>query len=272
MISSLGLRRAGNRHFSRAPAAGLGDATPVGVGGGRRGAHRQRQAQGFDDAGHGARGPHHHAGADRRSEAAADQLDLSNVDDAGAVLPPKPAAIRASPQNFTFMMTHHHRPGRYHNCGKIGAGGGHNLGREGLIAAADQHHRVHGLRTNHFLGVHRHQVAQEHRGGVGKTLADRDGGKHHRQAACEHNTALYALDQVGNIAMAWIEITEGIGYADDRAIERVLGITGSLDEGLAQEQREARVTVAGEPFAQATGGFSCRRIVHPAILYCRYSP
>ena len=107
---------------------------------------------------------------------------------------------------------------------------------------------------------------------MSEALADRNGGKHHRQAACEHNAALYALDQVGNIAMARIEITEGIGYADDRAIERVLGIPGSLDEGFAQEQREARVAVAGEPFAQASGCFSCRRIVHPAILYCRYSP
>ena len=72
--------------------------------------------------------------------------------------------------------------------------------------------------------------------------------------------------------MAWIEVTESVGYADDRAVERVVGITGSLDEGLTQEQREARVTVAGEPFAQATGGVSCRRIAHPAILYRRYSP
>ncbi len=183
------------------------------------------------------------------AEAAADQLDLGFVDRAGAVLPPEPAAIGAGAQHFTLVMADHHRPGRHHDGGQIRAGGGHDLSRQGLVAAADHHHRIHRLGTDHLLRIHRHQVAQEHRGGVSETLADRNGGKHHRQTACEHNAALHALDQVRHIAVAWIEVAEGIGHADDRAIERIVGIAHGLDEGFAQEQRETGVTIAGQPFA-----------------------
>ena len=82
-----------------------------------------------------------------------------------------------------------------------------------------------------------------------ETFANRNGGEHHGQSAREQNAALYAFDQVGHIAVAGIVVTEGVGHTDDRAIERVIGITGGFNEGFAQEQREARVTVAGEPFA-----------------------
>ncbi len=87
------------------------------VRGGRRGAHGQRQTQRFDDAGHGAGRAHDHAGADRRGEAAADQLDLGNVDGAGAMLRPEPAAICAGAQHFTPVMAHHHRTCGQHEGG-----------------------------------------------------------------------------------------------------------------------------------------------------------
>ncbi len=109
------LGRAGDGHLSGAPAAGLGNAAAVRVRGGRRGAHGQRQSQRFDDAGHGAGRAHDHAGADRRGEAAADQFDLGNVDGAGAMLRPEPAAIGAGAQHFTPVMAHHHWPGGHHD-------------------------------------------------------------------------------------------------------------------------------------------------------------
>ena len=51
-------------------------------------AHRQRHAQRLDDAGHGAGGAHHHAGADRRRQPLVDRFDLGLVDLAGAVFAP----------------------------------------------------------------------------------------------------------------------------------------------------------------------------------------
>ena len=105
----------GDGHLCGALAASLCNAAAVGVRGGRGGAHGQRQTQRFDDAGHGAGRAHDHAGADRRGEAAADQVDLGNVDGAGAMLRPEAAAIGAGAQHFTPVMAHHHRPGGHHD-------------------------------------------------------------------------------------------------------------------------------------------------------------
>ena len=84
---------------------------------------------------------------------------------------------------------------------------------------------------------------------MSETFADRNGGKHHRQTAREQNAALYAFDQVGHITVAGIVVTEGVGHTDDRAVERIVGVTAGLDEGFTQEQREASVAIAGEPLA-----------------------
>ena len=78
-------------------AAGFGGTKALGMRRRNRRAHRQRQAERFGDAGHGAGGAHHHAGADRRREPAIDGLDLDLVDFAGAEFRPQAAAIGAGP-------------------------------------------------------------------------------------------------------------------------------------------------------------------------------
>ena len=45
--------------------------------------------------------------------------------------------------------------------------------------------------------------------------------------------------------MARIVVTVGIGYANDRAVKRIVGITHRLDKDLAVEQRESSVAVVG---------------------------
>src|SRR5213075_1259855 len=63
--------------------------------------------------------------------------------------------------------------------------------------------------------------------------------------------ALGRLDQVGHVAVAGVVVAEGVGDADDRPVEGVVRIAGGLDEGLAQEQREARIAIGGEALTQA---------------------
>ena len=132
---------------------------------------------------------------------------------------------------------------------EVGAGGGHDLRGEGLVAAADEDDGIHGLRRHHLLGVHRHQVAEEHGGGMGEALADGDGREDHGQTTGEHDAALHAFDEVGDIAVAGVVVAEGVGDADDGALERIVGVAHGLDERLAEEEREAGVAVAGQPLA-----------------------
>ena len=53
--------------------------------------------------------------------------------------------------------------------------------------------------------------------------------------------------------MAGVVGAAGVGDADHRPIERGIGVAGALDEGLAQEQREAGIAVTGQTLAHAGG-------------------
>ena len=244
-------RAAGDSHGGGEVAGGLRQAQTLGMDAGDGGAAGKRQAEGLGDEGHGAGGAHHHAGAGRGRQAAADRLDFGRIDLAGPEAAPEAAAIGAGAQHLALVMADDHRPHGDDHRRLVGADRPHHLGRQGLVAAADQHHGIHGLGADHLLAVHRHQIAQQHAGGMGEGLMQADGGKDHGQRAGEHDPALHRLDDLGHIAVAGIEIAMGIGDADDGPVQRVVGIAGGLDEGLAQEQREFRIAIAGEIFLQA---------------------
>src|SRR5215471_13745291 len=55
--------------------------------------------------------------------------------------------------------------------------------------------------------------------------------------------------------MAGIVVAVGVGDADDRPVQRVVGIAHRLDEDLAQEQRKACVAVTCQSLAQSVGHF-----------------
>src|SRR6202051_4492664 len=53
------------------------------------------------------------------------------------------ATVEAGPQPLALVMPDHHRPYRNNDRRQIGADRGHDLRRQGLVAAADHDHRVH---------------------------------------------------------------------------------------------------------------------------------
>ena len=240
-------------HHGRHPAARLRRAKPLGMRRRDRRAHRQREPQRLGDARHGRGGAHHHAGADGGRKPAVDGFDFNVVNFAGAIFSPQPPAIRARPQHLALVMPDHHRPDRNDDGRQIGTDRGHDLRRQGLVAPADHDHRVHGLRADHLLGIHRHQVAKVHRGWMRKTFGDRDGRKHHRHGAGQHHAALHRLDDLRNVAVTGIVVAVGIGDADDRPVQRIIRITHRLDEGLAQKQREASVAITCQSLAKSVG-------------------
>ena len=75
----------------------------------------------------------------------------------------------------------------------------------------------------------------------------------------------------GHVAMAGIVVAEGVGDADDRPIERVIGVAAGLDEGLAQEQREAGIAIVGEALTQP-GGVGGARDASLAGSHVDFSP
>ncbi len=84
---------------------------------------------------------------------------------------------------------------------------------------------------------------------MGEALADGDGWEDHGQATGQHDAALHAFDEVGDISMAGVVVAKGVGDADDGPLERIVGVAHGLDERLTEEEREAGVAVAGQPLA-----------------------
>ena len=182
------------------------------------------------------------------------------VDFAGAEVRPEAAAVGARAEALAAVRARQHRPGRQHDRGHIRRRRGHHLRRDRLVAAADQHDGVDRLRADHLLGVQRHQVAQVHAGRIREAIRGSRSSEIPSAAPPASITPrLTAAMSCGTVRMARIEIAVRVGDADDGPRERVVGIAHRLDERLAQEQREVRVAVAGEPAADAARSCGCRR-------------
>ncbi len=167
------------------------------------------------------------------------------------MLRPETAAVGAGADGFTFVIADEHGAGGEDDGGDVGEDGSHDLRGEVLVTPADEDDGVHGLRADHLLGVHREEVAEIHGCGVGEGFGDGDGGEDHRKRAGEEDSALDGVDEVGDVAVAWVVVGGGVGDADDGAVEGVVGVAGGLDEGFAEEEREGGVAVSGESFVEA---------------------
>ena len=201
----------------RQRAGFLRRAQPVGVHRRDRAMAQRHHAQRLGDAGHGGGGAHHAAGAGGGGEPALDLADPFGGDAAGAIRRPVAAAVGAGGQPLALVRRRQHRPGDQLHRRDVGRGGGHQLRRHGLVAAADQHRGVHRLRGQHRLGVERGEVAVVHRGREQRRLAQRHGGERQRQPAGGQHAALHRLDQFGDGAVAVVEAGAGVDDADHRA-------------------------------------------------------
>jgi hypothetical protein len=232
-----------------------------------RGRAGQRHAERLGDAGHGAGGAHHRAGAGGGGEVVLDAADLRRVDLAGAEARPEAAAVGAGAEPLAAIGAGHHRPGDQLHRRLVGGERPHQLRRHGLVAAAHQHHRIHRLGADHLLRVHRHQVAELEAGRGEIGLAQRDGGELERQRAAGQHAALHGLEQLGKVAVAVVEAGGRVGDADHRAAEHRLAVAHRLGEGAAQIEREGGVAVVGEPAGQPGAGLAgrvLRLVAHPA--------
>ena len=178
-------------------------------------------------------------------------VEVGFVEGAGAVGRPQPPAIGAGAEPPALVAARQHRADREHDRRHVGAHRAHQLGRNGLVAAADQHHRIERQRGDHLLGVHGHEIAQQHRGRERERLVQRDGRERERQPAGEPHAARDRFGDLRRVAVAGVEVGGGREDADDRAIERLIGVAGGLEEAAPQEQRELLVPVLGEPGPQA---------------------
>ena len=131
----------------------------------------------------------------------------SRVDLAGAVASPRSGGSRCRRRGARRGSdVGHHRAGDELDRRQVGRGRAHQLRRHGLVAAADQHHRVHRLGADHLLDVHRHEVAEHHAGrAAGTPRRARSVGNSSGSAAGREHAALHRLDQLGEVPVAVVE-------------------------------------------------------------------
>ena len=256
------------RDLDRAASGELGEAFPIRMHGRNGRAARQHHPECLRHARHGARRPHHHAGPGGGAEPTVHVLDLGLVELSCPVHAPEAAAVGACPEPFTPIVPGHHRAGRKDEGWHPGARCGHELGGDGLVAAADEYDCVHWLSPQHLLGVHRHEVAQEHARRVSERLVERDCREGHRQPAHEHHTSLDRLDESRDVGVAGVVVATGVRDADDGARKGIGREAHRLDERLAEEQGELFIPVPGEALAHSPWRHAVRHIV-PCVARTR---
>ena len=162
---------------------------------GRRNRRRagQRQAQRVHRRRHRRRRAHRHAGAERARDAVFHLAPGAVVEQAGALLVPVLPDVGARAEDLPAPVAAQHRPGGHEDRRQVRAGRAHHQRRDGLVAAAEQDDAVGGVGAQRFLGVHREQVAIEHRARLHERLAERQDRDLHREAAGLPDAALDVL-------------------------------------------------------------------------------
>jgi hypothetical protein len=107
--------------------------------------------------------------------------------------------------------------------------------------------------ADHLLGVHGHQVAEQHAGGVQERLAQGDGRQLDGQPARLGDPPPHRRRQLPEAAMARIELAECVEDADD-GLSHVLLVEAHLPhEGAPHEPGESRIPVVGQTLRNAFG-------------------
>ena len=116
----------------------------------------------------------------------------------------------------------------------------------GLVAAAEQHHAVHGVGADDLLRLHRQQVAVEHRRRLHVRLAHGEDGHLQREAARLPDAALHLLRAQAEVGVAGVRVAPGVEDADDGAARpfrlREPRLLGARAVGEGAQVRAARTS------------------------------
>ena len=209
----------------RRAAGCLGRAQSIGVHRRNRGGSGQQHAEGFGDAGHRARGAHHRTRSRGRRQPRLDAIERRAIDFVAAELGPETPAIGTGTEPLAVVARGQHRSGDEPDRRHTGRRGAHQLRGHGLVAAADQNDRVQRLRPAHFLDVHRHQVAIHQTRRMEEDFTQGDRWKRERQATCGEYAALDRIDQLGEMAVAIVQIGSSARDADRGRCEQRRRVT-----------------------------------------------
>ena len=142
-----------------------------------------------------------------------------------------------------------HGPRRHVDERQPHRGRAHDERGRRLVAAAHQHGAVDRVRAQHFLGLHREEIAIEH----AARLLEGLGHRHHRQLDRETarlpHAALHFLGARAEMGVAGQEIAPGVDDPDHRLAAEIRARVSHLQRARAMPLRAQ--TLAAEPFVAA---------------------
>ena len=169
----------------------------------------------------------------------------------------------ASADVFALVLAVQHRSTGHHDSGDVAAGGPHQQGRGGFVAAGQQHNAVNRVAANGFFHVHAGQIAGQHGGRAQVRFAVGEHRKFNREAACFDDAALDVLSNGTEMGVARRQFGPSVADTNDRfALKLMVGNALILHPAAVHEAVFVRA-------AKPLGGAQGRRFIrHVGLSYC----
>jgi hypothetical protein len=158
-------------------------------------------------------------------------LDLRPIvlaDAAGALLVPVFPGVGAGAENLAAPVAAQHRAGRHVDRRDAHADGAHDQGGGGLVTAAEQHRAVDRMAAQQLLGLHRQEVAIEHRARLHEGLVERYRRHFEGEAPGLQHATPHVLGPRAQMGVAGVDLAPGIDDADHRLAVPVGGVEADL--------------------------------------------
>jgi hypothetical protein len=176
----------------------------------------QRETHGLGRAGHRRRSAHGHAMPGRARDAVFHAAPVFFRDVARAKLRPVLPSIAAAAQVLAAEVAAQHRARRNVDRRQVHRQRTHHERGCGLVATAHQHGAVGRIAAQELFGLHREQVAIEHRRRLLERLGKRDRGHLDGEPARLPDAALDFLGALPEVAVARVDVAPRVDDRDHR--------------------------------------------------------
>jgi hypothetical protein len=163
--------------------------------------------------------------------------------------------VAAAAERLAAPVALHHRAAGHVDDRDVHAERAHEQPRRGFVAATEQHRAVDGIRAEHFLCLHREEVAMKHRRRLRQHLACRHDRNLHRMPARLQNAALHRVRREAQMHVAGVQIAPGVEDADHRLAHDVLAAPAILLRPRAMTKRAQFIAAIPAPGAELFRSF-----------------
>jgi hypothetical protein len=151
--------------------------------------------------------------------------------ESGAGIEAAPGSVRpsaAAAEKVSLEIAAQHRTGGEEDRRQVHRQRPHDERGRGLVASAHQHAAVGGIASQELLGLHREEVAIEHRGRLLEGLRERDRGHLDGESPGLPDAAFHLLGALAEVRVAGVDVAPRVDDRDDGLAEVVGAVVAHL--------------------------------------------